>query len=112
MRMDYETGGRGSTVVDWLSAVLWIVLALGLLWLFLSSSTPNSWHALSLPLLPRLRRITRRSKAWTCRSRPRRLSKDRTMKLGEQARWAILAGVSVLAHSEEVTLDEVERILV
>ena len=28
VRMDYET--RGSTVVDWLSAALWIVLALGL----------------------------------------------------------------------------------
>ena len=28
MRMDYET--RGSTIVDWLSAALWIVLALGL----------------------------------------------------------------------------------
>jgi hypothetical protein len=47
VRMEYER--RGSTVVDWLSAALWIVLALGLVWLFLSSSTPKSWHALSLP---------------------------------------------------------------
>jgi hypothetical protein len=61
VRMEYER--RGSTVVDWLSAALWIVLALGLVWLFLSSSTPNSWHALSLPLRLRLRCITRRSKS-------------------------------------------------
>ena len=32
MRMDYETG---STTVDWISAGLWIVLALGLVTLFI-----------------------------------------------------------------------------
>jgi hypothetical protein len=45
MRMGYETR---STTVDWISARVWIVLALGLLALFIVI-TPNSFNALSLP---------------------------------------------------------------
>lgn len=47
MRMDYETG---STPVDWLSAGLWIVLALGLVALFIvinSKVVPRAQPAVS-----------------------------------------------------------------
>ena len=49
--MDYESGR--STVVDWLSDGLWIVLALGLVALLLSQIM-KSCHALSLPFPQRL----------------------------------------------------------